>query len=152
MIAYGSVVISWRLHHNNRQFMIRFWILLSYYVCRKSSWTPKTQPNGSSAVVWLSSWCSTRFTGKKIDYCNASYLYLYLPKAEHRRCNYDDVKGIKYLPASAKGRVQDQEPTKRQLWFRLIECSVFSSIHQLISHMGTYAVLTGPGGTQKLRL
>ena len=35
-------------------------------VCRRPSWTPKTQPNGSSAVVWLSFWCSTRFTRKKV--------------------------------------------------------------------------------------
>ena len=26
----------------------------------------KTQPNDSSAVVWFSFWCSTRFTSKKV--------------------------------------------------------------------------------------
>ena len=40
-------------------------VLISYCVCRWPSWTPKTQPNDSSAVVWLSFWCSTRFTRKK---------------------------------------------------------------------------------------
>ena len=40
-------------------------VIISACVCRRPSWTPKTQPNGSSAVVWLSFWCSTRFTRKK---------------------------------------------------------------------------------------
>ena len=35
-------------------------VLISDCVCRRPSWTPKTQPNDSSAVVWLSFWCSTR--------------------------------------------------------------------------------------------
>ena len=35
--------------------------LICVCVCRRPSWTPKTQPNGSFAVVWLSFWCSTRF-------------------------------------------------------------------------------------------
>ena len=34
--------------------------LISACVCRRPSWTPKTQPGGSSAVTWLSFWCSTR--------------------------------------------------------------------------------------------
>ena len=38
--------------------------LTSYCLCRRPSWTPKTQPNDSSAVVWLSFWCSTRFAWK----------------------------------------------------------------------------------------
>ena len=37
------------------------WSPSSACVCRRPSWTPKTQPNDSSAVVWLSFWCSTRF-------------------------------------------------------------------------------------------
>ena len=44
-------------------------------VCRRPSWIPKTQPNGSSAVVWLSFWFSTRFTRKKLDHCPGIYLY-----------------------------------------------------------------------------
>ena len=40
-------------------------VLISACVCLRPSWTPKTQPNDSSAVVWLSFWCSTRFTWKK---------------------------------------------------------------------------------------
>ena len=36
-------------------------VLISACVYRRPSWTPKTQPNCS---VWLSFWCSTRFTGK----------------------------------------------------------------------------------------
>ena len=43
-------------------------VLISACVCRRPSWTPKTQPNDSSAVVWLSFWCSTRFTRKKVGY------------------------------------------------------------------------------------
>ena len=35
-------------------------VLISACVCRRPSWTPKTQPNDSSAVVWLSCWCSIR--------------------------------------------------------------------------------------------
>ena len=42
-------------------------VLISACVCRRPSWTPKTQPNDSSAVVWLSFWCSTWFTGKKVS-------------------------------------------------------------------------------------
>ena len=40
-------------------------LLISYCVCRRPNWKPKTQQNGSSAVVWLSFWFSTRFTRKK---------------------------------------------------------------------------------------
>ena len=36
------------------------WVLISACVCRRPSWTPKTQPGGSSAATWLSFWCSTR--------------------------------------------------------------------------------------------
>ena len=35
--------------------------LISDCVCWRPSWTPKTQLIGSSAVVWFSFWCSTRF-------------------------------------------------------------------------------------------
>ena len=35
-------------------------VLIGACVCRRPSWTPKTQPGGSSAVTWLSFWCSTR--------------------------------------------------------------------------------------------
>ena len=35
-------------------------VFISACVCWRPSWTPKTQPNDSSAVVWLSFWCSTR--------------------------------------------------------------------------------------------
>ena len=34
-------------------------VLISICVCRRPSWTPKTQPGGSSAATWLSFWCST---------------------------------------------------------------------------------------------
>ena len=34
--------------------------LRSACVCRRPSCTPQTQPGGSSAVTWLSFWCSTR--------------------------------------------------------------------------------------------
>ena len=55
--------------------MIMFPVLIRDCVCRRPSWIPKTQPNGSSAVVWLSFWFSTRFTRKNFDYPNANYLY-----------------------------------------------------------------------------
>ena len=35
-------------------------VLISICVCRRPSWTPKTQPGGSSAATWLNFWCSTR--------------------------------------------------------------------------------------------
>ena len=35
-------------------------VLICDCVCRRPSWTPKTQPGGSSAASWLSFWCSTR--------------------------------------------------------------------------------------------
>ena len=35
-------------------------VLSSACVCRRPSWTPKTQPGGSSAATSLSFWCSTR--------------------------------------------------------------------------------------------
>ena len=41
-------------------------VLSSYCVCRRPSWKPKTQPNGSSGVVWWSFLFSTRFTWKKL--------------------------------------------------------------------------------------
>ena len=41
----------------------------------KKNTIPLAQPNDSRAAVWLSFWFSTRFTRKKLDYSNASYLY-----------------------------------------------------------------------------
>ena len=79
VIAYGEVIISSRLQHDNRQLMIMSSVLISYCVCRRPSWTPKTQPNGSSAIVWLSFWCSTRFTRKKLDHSRGTYLYIVVP-------------------------------------------------------------------------
>ena len=35
-------------------------VLNSACVCRRPSWTPKTQPGGGPAPTWLSFWCSTR--------------------------------------------------------------------------------------------
>ena len=58
--------------HNYRQSMIMCSVLISYCICRRPSWKPKTQPNGSYAVVWLSFWFSTRFTRKIFDYFNGS--------------------------------------------------------------------------------
>ena len=59
--------------------MIMCSVLSSYCVCRRPSWKPKTQPNGSSAVVWLSFWFSTRFTRKILDHSRGTYLYLVVP-------------------------------------------------------------------------
>ena len=41
-------------------FLLIVLVLISACVCRRPSWTPKTQPGGSSAATWLSFWCSTR--------------------------------------------------------------------------------------------
>ena len=67
-IAYGGVIISWRLQHENRQLMIMSLLLNSNWVCQRPSWIPKTHPNDSSAVVWLSFWCSTRPSADKGTY------------------------------------------------------------------------------------
>ena len=40
--------------------LLNVFVLISACVCRRPSWTPKTQPGGSSAASWLSFWCSTR--------------------------------------------------------------------------------------------
>ena len=59
-------------------------VLISDCVCRRPSWTPKTQPNDSSAVVWLSFRCSTRLL-MSVKMC-ASYrgkLCIYLKKSYH---------------------------------------------------------------------
>ena len=61
------------------------WLLLLISACifRRPSWTPKIQPNDSSAVVWLSFWCSIRFTRKKClsqhgeTYILHSYIFYY---------------------------------------------------------------------------
>ena len=57
-------VISWRLQHDNCHIMIMCSVLISYCVCRRLRWIPKTKPNDSSVVVWLNIWCSTRITKK----------------------------------------------------------------------------------------
>ena len=52
--------------------MIMCSVLISDGVCRRPSWTPKTQPSDSSAVVWLSFWCSTQLLmslKKCLSYC-----------------------------------------------------------------------------------
>ena len=50
-------------------------LLISYCVCRRPSWKPKTLPNENSAVVWLSFWFSTWFTRKTLDHSRGTYLY-----------------------------------------------------------------------------
>ena len=57
----------WRLQYDNDQLMIMCSVLISYCVCRWSGWTQKTQPNDSSAVVWLSFWSSTIPRSKETD-------------------------------------------------------------------------------------
>ena len=48
--------------------LLQYWlVVISACVCRRPSWTPKTQPNGSSVVVWLRFWCSTRFSRKSVS-------------------------------------------------------------------------------------
>ena len=80
--------------------MILSSVLNSYCVCRRPSWKSKTQPNGSSAVVWLSFWFSTRFTRKIFDYSCVSYLYSILQKY-HFLC-WCNFFGILHIPMSKK--------------------------------------------------
>ena len=40
--------------------LLIFLALTSACISQRPSWTPKTQPGGSSASTWLSFWCSTR--------------------------------------------------------------------------------------------
>ena len=52
--------------------------------CARSRSTPKTQPNGSPALIWLSFWSSNRFTRKKClsqrgkTYTLHSYIFYYV--------------------------------------------------------------------------
>ena len=39
--------------------------LISACICQRPSWTPKTQPGGSTAATWLSFWISTRLSMSK---------------------------------------------------------------------------------------
>ena len=73
--------------------------LISYCVCQRPSWKPKTQPNGSSAVVWLSFWFSTRFTRKTLDYSNGSCLYT------TKYSNWGNII-LKSVPSDGENRVR----------------------------------------------
>ena len=60
-----------RMHLMLQIFMTLFCVMLSpakvtKFFSGKSSRTLKTQPKESSAIVWLSFWCSTRFTREKV--------------------------------------------------------------------------------------
>ena len=95
--AYGEVFISWKLEHNNHQLMIKCTVLISYCVCRRPSWKQKTQPNGCSAVVWLSFWFSTRFTRKTLDHSVGNYLYLLGLWRKKARTNRFQKLGVAHL-------------------------------------------------------
>ena len=48
-------------------------VVITYCVCQRPSWTPKTQPNGHQSVaLWLSFWCSTLLTIKRVDPTSAA--------------------------------------------------------------------------------
>ena len=44
--------LTWTIQNDNRQLMIMCSVLISYCVCRRPSWTPKTKPNDSSALLF----------------------------------------------------------------------------------------------------
>ena len=70
----------------------------------------KTQPNGSSAVVWLSFWFSTRFTRKILDYSNGTCLYFIQCKKNFRAIGKACLKSA---PSEAENRVgvgENDEP------------------------------------------
>ena len=67
---------AWWLQHNDHLLMIMCSVLISYCVCRRPNWKPKTQPQGSSAVVWLCFWFSNWFIRKTLDYSHGSCLYV----------------------------------------------------------------------------
>ena len=75
-IAYGEVIISRRPYHHHRQQMIVCSVSLSYCVCRRPSWPPKTQPNVTSADVTL---CLVFMNiNSLVDTPNAQLIHYYL--------------------------------------------------------------------------
>ena len=98
------------LQHDNRQLMIMCSVLISYCFCRRPSWKPKTQPNGSSVVVWLR--FSTRFTRKTLDYSNGSCLY----SRKYSKSRNIILKGV---PSDRENRVRR----------RLVEFLVINSVY-----------------------
>ena len=66
VIANWKLIIIWWIHYRDRLIIIVSSVLISYGVNRMESWTPKTQPNDSSVVIWLIFWCSTRFSRTKV--------------------------------------------------------------------------------------
>ena len=96
--------------------MIMCSVLISYCVCRRPSWKPKTRPNGSSAVVWLSFWFSTRFTREAFDYSTG---YFFLPPnfrlSPQKTAIWGDTwNGILWNKVSLLFRVA--QVTTSQLW------------------------------------
>ena len=59
LLSSSSILLSSNVASGTLPHLIVL-ILISACVCRRPSWTPKTQPGGSSAATWLSFWCSTR--------------------------------------------------------------------------------------------
>ena len=55
-------------------------VLISACICQRSSWTPKTQPNGTIRRCLVSFWCSTRFTRKNFAHSPGIYVYPQLAK------------------------------------------------------------------------
>ena len=100
----------------------------------KSSWTPKTQPNNSRAVVWLSFWCSTRPSADTVtnqDRAHYHQLAIFMLKSSWYddftigerlwKTHYDmktstwqsptddNMLGLKLVTVSAEGRVEHQK-------------------------------------------
>ena len=47
----------------------------SHFFSSDPSWTPKTQPNNSRAVFWLSFWCSTRPSADTVTNLNRAHYH-----------------------------------------------------------------------------
>ena len=71
--------------------LLIFLVLISACVCRRPSWTPKTQAGGSSAATWLSFWCSTRWlmsVTKCFSYRGKTFTWTYREVCTNDWCFY----------------------------------------------------------------
>ena len=70
-------------HHNDRQLMIMYSVLISYCICRRPSWKPKIQSNGAVRRRLVEFLVSTRFTRKTLDYSIGFFLFNFFNFRNH---------------------------------------------------------------------